>query len=180
MDEGCGWRVYLWVPNNGENGGTGMAGSQPSAATMERAAVRMLTPALMAERSSLRVVQQQTLVPRPIAGLSSIRERLQILCAIPTLAAILVMPLAGFLFAGLFLGELVGALLGIYFAGLNAIFAWSRLPILARSVSVASCSDHATMPFRLANDVADVHEIRQESQRPAVLAGCTPQQQARC
>lgn len=147
-----------------------------SVTATEQAAVRMLTPAPMAQGFPLMAAQQQSLVARPMARLSPVRERLQVLCAVPALAAILAMPLAGFLFAGLFLGELVGAVLGVYFAGLNAIFAWSRLPMLARMLAVAPCSDPATTLSRLTDEDPGVRAFPVESQRPAALIG-VPQRQ---
>lgn len=46
----------------------------------------------------------------------------------PALAVVALMPLAALLFAGLFLGELIGAVLGIYFAGINIIFLRNKTP----------------------------------------------------
>lgn len=56
----------------------------------------------------------------------------------PEPAVILLMPVMGFAFAGLFLGEAVGLVLGIYFAGLNIILARGRLFGGAAAASVTT------------------------------------------
>lgn len=151
-----------------------MAVDRATSMVDERPGVWMLPAAPVAQGCPLRVVQENSRVPQPLACLSPLQERLQILRDTPMLAAILVMPLTGFVFAGLFLGELVGALLGIYFAGLNGIFAWSRLPMLARPASFSPSLDRATTPALPEGDLAGV---RQEPPRPAGLIASESQQQ---
>lgn len=60
-------------------------------------------------------------------SLPSRRKQLEALAKRPDLVVVLGMPVIGFGFVGLFLGEIIGLILGTYFAGLNVLMLWDRL-----------------------------------------------------
>lgn len=83
-----------------------------------------------------RLVPSVGMITKPlVAEFANLRDR-------PALAAVVMMPLVAFMFVGLFFGELIGALLGIYFAGINIIFLRNRTPSARTAPAISSpCID---------------------------------------
>ena len=102
-------------------------GSTSSLLLLEKAPSSSLKP----RQSLIRRFTQDAVIPKSlVAELAVFSDR-------PALAIVALMPIAAFMFVGLFLGELIGLLLGIYFAGINVIFLRNKAPSTRTKAPIA-------------------------------------------